>query len=131
RYIPDHMATVGVMTRTKPTAAQLADIEFGLPLAVRLNELAIGQAIAVKEREVIAVEAMEGTDELIRRTGQLCRSGKWTLIKIASHHKDMRFDVPTVGLHTVELMKQHGGTCLAVEAGRTILVDRPQFLDAA
>jgi len=131
RYIPEHMAHQGIMTRTRPTSAQLADIEFGLPILRQIGNLDIGQAIAVKEREVIAVEAMEGTDAMIRRAGELCRSGKWVLLKIAKPRQDMRFDVPTIGLDTIKMLKQSRGSCLAVEAERSILLNKPQVLEAA
>lgn len=130
-YIPDHMATPGLLTQTRPTASQQADIDFGLPIVRRLGELDIGQAIVVKEREVIAVEAIEGTDAMLRRAGELCRSKGWVLIKIAKPMQDMRLDVPTVGVGTIEMLKAHGGRCLAVEAGKVILLDKPQVLAAA
>jgi len=131
QYIPEQMAGEGVLTRAKPSAAQEADIAFALPIVLRMGELDVGQAIAVKEREVIAVEAIEGTDAMIRRTGDLCRNGRWTLIKVAKPKQDMRFDVPTVGLLTIANMKAAGATCLAVEAGKVILLDKPQLLEAA
>ena len=131
RYIAEFIAGQGVLTRTRPTTAQMGDVDFVLPLVRQLGQMDIGQAIAVKEREIIAVEAIEGTDAMIRRAGGLCRSGRWTLVKVGKPDQDMRFDVPVVGLHTVELLKAHGGVCLAVEAGKTILVDKPQLLAAA
>lgn len=131
QYISEHLAEAGVMTHTQPSSLHQADIQFALPIVSALNELDVGQAVAVKEREIIAVEAMEGTDQLIARTGSLCRAGGWTLVKTAKRHQDMRFDVPTVGTRTIETLKQHGGRCLAVEVGKVILVDKPQFLEAA
>ncbi|MAE63523.1 MAG: hypothetical protein CMJ18_04565 [Phycisphaeraceae bacterium] len=131
RYIPEHMASAGNMTRHAPSATQLADIEFALPIIRRLGELDIGQSLAVRDREVIAVEAIEGTDEMIRRAGALCRSGKWTLLKTAKPQQDPRFDVPTVGLLTIENLHRHGATCLAVEAGSVILLDRDEMIAAA
>lgn len=131
RYIPDQLAQVGVMTRCKPSVEQYRDIEFALPIVRRMGDLDIGQSIAVKEREVIAVEAMEGTDAMIQRAGQLCRSGKWMLVKVAKPRQDMRFDVPTVGLKTIENLKAAGATCLAVQAGQVILLDKQEFLEAA
>jgi DUF1009 family protein len=130
-YIPQHLATLGVMTRHKPAAAQQADIDFALPLIRQLCALHIGQAMIVKDREVIAVEAIEGTDAMIRRAAEHCRPGGWVLIKAAHPDKDMRFDVPTVGQRTLELMREHRGAVLAVEAERTILVDKPALLEAA
>ncbi|MCX5661737.1 MAG: UDP-2,3-diacylglucosamine diphosphatase LpxI [Planctomycetota bacterium] len=130
-YIQDHLATPGQLTRRAPTPEQLADIDFGWPLVRQLNELDIGQALAVSEREVIAVEAIEGTDAMIRRAGELCRRGGWTLLKSARLRQDMRFDVPTVGPTTIESLKKAGGRCLAVEAGKVILADKPDFLRLA
>ncbi len=131
RYITQAMADAGVMTRTRPTTSQLADIAFGLPIVHRMGDLDIGQSIAVKDREVIAVEAIEGTDVMIRRAGELCRAGRWTLIKIAKPRQDLRFDVPTTGLKTIENLKKAGATCLAVETGKVILLDKSEFLAAA
>ncbi len=130
-YIPDHLASVGKLTRQAPTAQAQADIDFGLPIVRRLGELDIGQAIVVKDREVIAVEAIEGTDAMIRRAGELCRSKGWVLIKTAKPAQDMRLDVPTIGTGTIDMLKAHGGTALAVEAGRVILLDKPKVLAAA
>jgi len=80
---------------------------------------------------VIAVEAIEGTNELIRRAGSLCRSGNWTLIKTAKADHDMRLDVPTVGPATLELMRENGGTCLVLECSKVILAEKPRFLELA
>lgn len=130
-YIREYLAEEGVMTGRHPTQQQQADIEFGWPLVLRINDLDIGQAIAVKEREVIAVEAIEGTDAMIERAGELCEVGGWSLIKTAKADQDLRFDVPTVGPATIENLHQHGATCLVVQADRVILVDKPQLLDLA
>lgn len=131
RYITEHMAGEGVLTRCRPSAEQWADIRFAWPILMRLNELDIGQALAVKERDVIAVEALEGTDEMIQRAGALCRSGGWVLAKGALPTKDLRFDVPTVGVQTVENVKQAGGRCIVVSAGKLILADKPAVIAAA
>jgi DUF1009 family protein len=131
RYIPDQMAGEGVLTTAGPTAAQRSDIDFALPIIARLGELDVGQSIAVRDREVIAVEAIEGTDRMIQRAGELCKRGGWTLVKIAKPDQDMRFDVPTVGPQTIENLRAHGGRCLALEAGRVIMVERPKILEAA
>lgn len=131
RYIHEHMADEGVMGKCSPTAAQRADIAFAWPILMRMNDLDIGQAIAVKDHDVIAVEAMEGTDEMIVRAGQLCKKGGWVLVKGARQDKDLRFDVPTVGVNTIENLKRAGGNCLVVAAGRVILADKPKVLAAA
>ena len=131
RYIPELMADEGVMTKTKPTSAQQMDIDFALPIVQRMGDLDVGQAVAVSDRDIIAVEAIEGTDEMIARAGSLCKRGKWTLVKLAKPEQDMRFDVPTVGPQTIENLKAAGAGCLAVEAGKTICLDKPEFLAAA
>ena len=130
-YCQEYLAEAGVMTHRKPGTQVERDIEFGWPLAKKLGELDIGQAIAVKEREVIAVEAIEGTAEMIKRAGQFCKAGGWTLIKTAKPNQDMRFDVPCVGPETIRDLAAGGGRCLVVEAGKTLIIDKPQTLDLA
>ena len=130
-YCREYLAEAGVMTQRSPGAQVEHDIEFGWPLAKKLGELDIGQAIAVKEREVIAVEAIEGTAEMIKRAGQFCKAGGWTLIKTAKPKQDMRFDVPCVGPETIRDLAAGGGRCLVVEAGKTLIIDKPQTLDLA
>jgi len=131
QYCADALAPAGVLTRTAPTAAQQRDIEFGWPIAREMGRLDVGQSIAVKETEVIAVEAIEGTDRMIERAGQLCRQGGWTLIKVAKPNQDRRFDVPTVGPETIENLHRHGGRVLVVEAGQTLLIDRERMIALA
>ena len=87
--------------------------------------------IAVRDREVIAVEAIEGTDRMTQRAGELCPRGGWTMVKVAKPNQDMRFDVPTVGLRTIEHLKAAGGACLALQAGKVIMTDKPQPIEAA
>ena len=101
-FIADHMASAGTMGRVQPDAASAADVQFGWPLLLQAVELDIGQSMAVRDRDVIAVEAIEGTDQLIARTGALCPAGGWTLVKVAKPQQDMRFDVPTIGPQTIE-----------------------------
>ena len=131
QYIPDHMADLGVMTRKSLSSSQDADIKFAWPILMSMNDMEIGQAIAVKDREIIAVEAMEGTDAMIKRAGKLCRSGNFICLKAPNPEKDMRFDVPTVGIQTIENLKAAGGRVLAVAAGKVILADKPQVIAAA
>jgi DUF1009 family protein len=130
-YCQEHLAEAGVMTRCQPGSQVEHDIEFGWPLAKKLGELDIGQAIAVKEREVIAVEAIEGTAEMIQRAGRFCKAGGWTLIKTSKPRQDMRFDVPCVGPETIRDLAANGGRCLVIEARKTIIIDKPQTLDLA
>ena len=131
RYTPDHLATPGVMGRRQPTPQQLADADYGFALCKQISGMDIGQAIAVTDRDVIAVEAVEGTDAMIRRAGELCHAVGWTLVKVANARADMRFDVPSVGVQTVEKLHAAGGRCLVLEAGKTILLERPRVLEAA
>jgi DUF1009 family protein len=119
------------MTRRQPTAEQRADIAFAWPLLAQTLRLDIGQSIAVRDRDVIAVEAVEGTDRMIERVGGLCRAGGWTLCKGARAGHDRRSDVPTVGVRTIENMHNHGGRCLALAAGDVIMVDKLELLDLA
>jgi hypothetical protein len=131
RYIPDHMASEGPMGRVQPDARAQGDIAFGWPLLEKVGGLDIGQAISVRNRDVIAVEAVEGTDAMIARSGELCRARGWTLLKTARPGHDMRADVPTIGVQTIESLAKAGAGCVAVGAGRVILVDRPAVLAAA
>jgi DUF1009 family protein len=130
-YAPELLVKSGQLTRHQPTAAQLKDIQFGWTLAKAMGRLDVGQSVVIKDQTAIAVEAIEGTDECIRRAGALCRAGGFTVVKTAKPQQDMRFDVPTVGVWTLETMAAAGGKILAIEAGRTILVDEPEFLDFA
>jgi DUF1009 family protein len=131
KYCKEQLATQGPMTGGEPGGAIAADIEFGWPIVKRMAEIDIGQAIAVKEREVIAVEAIEGTAEMIERAGRLCRAGGWTLLKAAKAKQDMRFDVPCVGPDTIRALSENGGKCLVVEAGKTIIIDKQQTIELA
>jgi DUF1009 family protein len=127
-YVPQLLVKHGQLTGNRLSFGQRKDIEFGWQLACEMGRLDIGQSVAVKGRAVLAVEAVEGTDECIRRAGVLCPSGGFTVVKVAKPQQDMRFDVPTVGLGTLQTMVEAGGQVLAVEADRTILIDSPQFI---
>ena len=122
-YAPELLVGEGILTRKSPSAGQLQDIEFGWTIAKQMGGLDIGQSITVRDRTVIAVEAVEGTDACIDRSGQLCKRGGWTLVKVAKPNQDMRFDVPTIGPQTVERVHHAGGRAIAIEAGKTIVVD--------
>jgi hypothetical protein len=130
-FVPESLATSGVMTRTRPGVAVQADIDFAWPLLKRANELLIGQALTCKDRAVIAVEAVEGTDRLIERTGQFCKRKGWVLCKAANPTQDMRFDVPTVGVATVEKVAAGGGGAMVLEVGRTIMLEKEKLLSRA
>ena len=129
--IPDELSTAGVMTRTVPSGEQRADIDFVWPLLAELLRLDIGQSIAVRCRDVVAVEAVEGTDRMLERAGALCRTKGWTLCKGARAGHDRRADVPTVGMQTLEKMHAAGGGCLALAAGDVIMLEKPRMLERA
>ncbi len=130
-YCAEQLATEGVMTGATVPAGASRDIEFGWQLAVSVADLDIGQSIAVKDGDIIAVEAIEGTDEMIARAGRLCPSGKWTLVKVARSSQDMRFDVPTVGPGTIRNLKNTGCRRLVLEAGKTLIADKEATLKLA
>jgi DUF1009 family protein len=130
-YLQDHLATAGVNTSRQPTAAEVGDVVFGWSLLKKTSELDIGQAIAVRQRDVISVEAVEGTDAMIARTGELCPRGGWTLLKTSSPDHDARSDVPTIGERTIRNAADAGCSCIAIGAGEVILADRPKVLAAA
>lgn len=131
QYTREHLASVGVMTRRQPTDAQWIDARYGWDLCQTLSRLDIGQAIAVKDKNILAVEAMEGTNAMIERAGGICRTGTWTLIKVSNVKQDLRVDVPSIGITTIEKLKAAGGGCLVVEADRTILLEREKVLELA
>jgi hypothetical protein len=131
QYTREHVAVAGVMTRRQPSEGQWRDARHGWDLCQTLSRLDIGQAIAVMDKNVLAVEAMEGTNALIERAGSLCRTGGWTLIKVSNVRRDMRVDVPTIGVTTIEKLHAAGAGCLVVEAGKTILLEKEQVLELA
>jgi DUF1009 family protein len=123
-YCPELLVQAGVLTRRAPGAREREDIAFGWDLAREMGRLDVGQSVAVREKAVLAVEAIEGTDQAILRAGQLCRRGGFVVVKVAKPQQDMRFDVPTVGVATVESLHRAGASALAVEAGKTIIIDQ-------
>ena len=125
---PQLMVNDGCLTRRTPNRRELLDIEFGWQIARQMGGLDVGQSITVRDQTGLGVEAVEGTDALITRTGELCPRGGFTLVKVAKPKQDMRFDVPTFGLRTIETLVRAGGHTIAIEAHRTILVDREETL---
>ena len=126
----DLVARGGTLTRTAPTEAILADFEFGYRVADGVAGFDVGQTLVVKDRAVVAVEAMEGTDATIWRAGELAGAGT-RVVKVAKPGQDMRFDVPVVGLATVAAMVQAGADALTIDAGRTIVLDGEEVFQAA
>ncbi|MGV3486612.1 MAG: LpxI family protein [Planctomycetaceae bacterium] len=128
---PELLVSEGVLAGRIHSAKIDQDIQFGWKVAKQMGALDIGQSITVKDGTVLAVEAIEGTDACIERTGKLCPRGGWTLVKVAKPSQDMRFDVPTIGPQTVQKVKAAGGIAIAIEAGRTIVVDRALTVETA
>lgn len=128
---PEILVRAGVLTRRRPTAAQERDIEFGWGLAKEMGRLDVGQSVMVRDRAVLAVEAIEGTDQAIRRVGELCGKAPFVVVKVAKPRQDMRFDVPTVGTDTIEMMRAAGARVLAIEAGKTIFLDEAETIARA
>jgi DUF1009 family protein len=126
-FAPELLVQPGQIAGRTPTQAQLADIEFGWEIAKHMGALDIGQSVCVKERGILAVEAIEGTDACILRAGEYCKKGEFTVVKVAKPQQDMRFDVPTVGVRTLRTMLAAGARVLAIEGGRTILLDDEEF----
>ncbi len=121
----------GVLTRRAPDAGEAADIAYGLRIARQIASLDLGQTVIVRERACVAIEAMEGTDEAIERAARITGQARLVVVKVSKPRQDMRFDVPVVGLSTVEVMKRTNATALAVDARRTLLFDRTRLLKAA
>jgi DUF1009 family protein len=129
-FAPELLVKTGLLTKTPPTSAQQKDIEFGWTMAKQMGGLDVGQTVVVKDQAVMAVEAIEGTDACIRRAGQLCQGG-FTVVKVAKPNQDMRFDVPTIGVSTVESIHAAGGNVLAIEGDKTIILDQTKTVAVA
>ena len=124
------LAAAGVLTRRGPSADEQKDFEFGCRMADAIAALDIGQTIAVKQQAVVAVEAMEGTDDVIARAGRLAGPGV-SIVKVAKPNQDMRFDVPVIGVATVRAMQAAGAAALSIDAGRTLVLDGGAVVAAA
>ena len=127
-FAPELLVERKLLTKRAPTSAQLQDVFFGWKIARAIGRLDVGQSVSVKNRDVLAVEAIEGTDEAIKRAGKLCKSKNFVVVKIAKPHQDMRFDVPTFGLGTVQTMAEAGACVLAFEAGKSLLIDAEETI---
>lgn len=121
----------GVLTRRAPNESEAADIAYGRTIARQIAALDLGQTVVVRDRACVAIEAMEGTDETIERAARITGGGSLVVVKVSKPRQDMRFDVPVVGLPTVEVMKRSNATALAVDAHRTLLFDRARLIEAA
>ena len=129
-FIKDQLAASGVLSKRKPDEIERGNIEYGLNVANEIARLDLGQTIVVRAKACVAIEAMEGTDATIKRAGELAK-GKLTVVKVAKPNQDMRFDVPVVGVPTIEQMIQSGATCLCLTAGKTLVFDREEMLALA
>lgn len=144
-FLKDYLPEAGILTKRKPGTREKEDIEYGLGIAREIARLDLGQTIVVRAKACVAVEAMEGTDATIRRAGEVTRGrtgarvrgralltpGSLTVVKIAKPDQDMRFDVPVVGISTIEAMIAGGATCLGITAGKTLMFDRDEMIQLA
>jgi DUF1009 family protein len=142
-FLQDYLPRAGNLTNRKPNAAECADIEYGLEIAREIAALDVGQTIVVRGKACVAIEAMEGTDETIRRAGELLHgsqqtrkwlrltSGALTVLKLSKPNQDMRFDVPVIGMPTIETMIAAGATCLCISAEKTLMFDRDEMIAIA
>ena len=131
KFLEPLVATPGVLTRRAPDAAEYADIAYGREIARKIAGLDLGQTVVIADRACVAIEAMEGTDATIERAASLAAGRRLVVVKVSKPSQDMRFDVPVVGLPTIEVMQRAGATALAIDARRTLLFDREQLIAAA
>lgn len=129
--LKDLLAPTGVLTRRKPSSEETRDLEYGRKIAAALAALDIGQSVAIAERACVAVEAMEGTDAMLRRAASLAEGQPLRLVKASQRRQHLLFDVPVIGPQTIAVMRETGTTALAIDAGRTLLIDREQLLARA
>jgi UDP-2,3-diacylglucosamine hydrolase len=129
-FVKDHLPKKGLLTKREPNASEWEDIRFGIDLAHKIAELDIGLSVGVKQKAIVAVEALEGTDNLIRRAGALARSGV-VIAKVSRPNQDMRFDIPVIGLSTVKTLLWARASCLAIEANKTLFLDPQESLALA
>jgi len=130
-FLKPLLPEVGVLTRRAPNEHEAEDIAYGRGLAQQVAGMDIGQTVVISDRACVAVEAMEGTDEVIARASRIAAGKPLVVVKVSKPAQDMRFDVPVVGLPTVEQMSRAGATALAVDAGRTLLFDKTKLIEAA
>jgi DUF1009 family protein len=129
-FLDNIVASKGILTKRKPTKDERQDIAFGWQMAKEIGRLDIGQTVIVKDQAVLAVEAIEGTDEAIRRGGALCGGGA-IVVKVCKPQQDLRFDLPAIGPMTMQSMEQVQASCIAIEADKTIIIDRHVVLNHA
>jgi UDP-2,3-diacylglucosamine hydrolase len=131
KFLGTLLPQTGVLTQRAPDEAEAADIEYGRRIAAQIAALDLGQTVVVRDRACVAIEAMEGTDETIERAARIAGGQRLVVVKVSKPRQDMRFDVPVIGLPTIEIMRRANATALAIDAGRTLLFDREALLRAA
>ncbi|MEJ7608037.1 MAG: UDP-2,3-diacylglucosamine diphosphatase LpxI [Bryobacteraceae bacterium] len=131
RLLKPLLAETGVLTRRKPDAGENRDVNYGRRVANALAGFDVGQSVVVAERACVALEAMEGTDAMLRRAAELANGKPLRLVKVSRRRKHLQFDVPVVGPDTIQVMRESNATVLAVDAGRTLLLDKTEFLERA
>ena len=129
-YLPELLACEGIFTKKKPNKEEQGEIKLGIKMVKELGKLDIGQCVVIRKKTVLAVEALEGTDETIRRGGNLAREGA-IVVKASKPTQDLRFDIPTVGLDTINTMSEVRASVLAIEAGKTLIFDKEEMIAAA
>ena len=131
KFLGSLLPAAGVLTRRSPDPGEAADIEYGRGIARQIAALDLGQTVVIRDRACVAVEAMEGTDETIERAARITGGRRLVVVKVSKPRQDMRFDVPVVGVRTIEVMRSANATALAIDAGRTLLFDRDTLIRAA
>lgn len=131
KFLGSLLPQVGVLTRRAPDVAEAADIEYGRHIARQIAGLDLGQTVVVRDRACVAIEAMEGTDETIERAARIAVGQRLVVVKVSKPQQDMRFDVPVIGVKTIEVMHRSNATALAIDAGRTLLFERDALIQAA
>jgi len=129
-FIKDSLPQKGILTKRQPNPSEWEDVYFGLGLAKEIASLDIGQTVAVKDKAIVAVEALEGTDNLIRRAGRIS-GGIFTTVKVSKPKQDMRFDIPVIGFNTIKSLIKARASCLAIESGKTLFIDRDSSIKLA
>jgi UDP-2,3-diacylglucosamine hydrolase len=131
KFLGALLAQTGVLTPRAPDASESANMEYGRQIARQIAGLDLGQTVVIRDRACVAIEAMEGTDETIERAARIAGGQRLVVVKVSKPRQDMRFDVPVIGLKTIEVMRRASATALAIDAGRTLLFDREALLSAA
>jgi DUF1009 family protein len=131
KFLGELLAQTGVLTQRAPDASECADMEYGRQVARQIAGLDLGQTVVIRDRACVAVEAMEGTDETIGRAARIASGQRLVVVKVSKPRQDMRFDVPVIGLKTIDVMRRANATALAIDAGRTLLFERDALIAAA